>query len=187
MEQEASPAPLLELTAGLERGDDAAWVRFHRSYGPGIFRHLLTATRGDYDLASEALQNTYLKIARHARRCESEVQFGAWIRLVARSALSDCRSHRQSFFALLRRREADVTGDNPASVDLQQTALLDVALTRLNPDERALLEAKYFDGRDIRTLAAELGLTTKAVESRLTRARAALRDHLTSLLAHDER
>src|SRR5215213_1641102 len=44
----ASPAsPLGELTIKLVRGDDGAWAQFHRDYGPGIFRQLLAATRGD--------------------------------------------------------------------------------------------------------------------------------------------
>ena len=80
----AVPSPLRELTSGLARGDDTAWTQFHRDYGPGIFRQLLAETRGDHDLASEALQQTYLRVARHARPCDSAPMFAGWLRLVAR-------------------------------------------------------------------------------------------------------
>ena len=60
-QSEVSVPRLRELTAALARGDDAAWAEFHRDYGPEIFRYVLGGTRGDYDLAAEALQQTYLR------------------------------------------------------------------------------------------------------------------------------
>ena len=187
--EQAAPAPLLALTAGLARGDDAAWAQFHRDYGPMIFRQLLAVTRGDYDLASEALQQAYLRIARHARPCEAEAMFVAWLRIVARSALSDCRRRRVSFWQLLKRRHAEpnTTGESAEdAADERLQAALETALASLAPEERALLEAKYLSGSDVRTLAEKLGISIKAAESRLTRARAELRRQLTGILArHD--
>jgi len=190
MEQAAAPAPLLELTTGLARGDDTAWARFHAEYGPGIFRQLLAATRGDHDLASEALQQAYLRIARHARPCESEPMFFAWLRIVARTALSDCRRRRISFWQMLgRRREEPEDNSSDASRDAADEKLqvaLEAALASLAPHERTLLEAKYFSGVSVRALAERLAVSPKAIESRLTRARAELRRTLLTLLArHD--
>ncbi len=65
-------------------------------------------------------------------------------------------------------------------------AALDAALAQLDPAERALLEEKYFSGAAVRHLAERLGLTPKAVESRLTRARAELRRQLTLALSRHE-
>jgi RNA polymerase sigma factor (sigma-70 family) len=186
----AAPAsPLLELTAGLARGDDACWGQFHREYGPAIFRQLLAATRGDHDLATEALQQTYLRVARHARPVDSAPMFAGWLRVVARTALSDCRRRRQSFWSLLQRRHADPTdlGNSEATAGEDRLqAALDEALARLDADDRALLEAKYLNGLEVRRIAEDLALTPKAVESRLTRARAALREHLVFTLRRHE-
>ncbi|MDO8542723.1 MAG: sigma-70 family RNA polymerase sigma factor [Opitutaceae bacterium] len=188
MEQTSPAAPLLALTAGLARGDDAAWAQFHRNYGPAIFRQLLGATRGDHDLASEALQQTYLRIAKHARPCDSEGMFMGWVRVVARTALSDCRRRRLTFWQLLNRRRAECSEADSAGDDGEQRlqTALDAALVSLDPGERALLEAKYFSGFDVRTIAETLGISPKAVESRLTRARAELRRRLLTLLAGHE-
>jgi RNA polymerase sigma-70 factor (ECF subfamily) len=174
---EAEATPLRTLTTGLARGDDAAWMQFHREYGPGLFRQLLAATRGDHDLASEALQHTYLRIARHARPCDSGAQFASWLRLAARSALSDSRRRRQSYFSLLRHRAEDpnVRIDDD---DGPLFAALDASLGALASEQRALLEAKYFRRESVQSIADRLGLTAKAVESRLTRARAELRERL---------
>jgi RNA polymerase sigma factor (sigma-70 family) len=182
----ASPA-VLALTVGLARGDDSAWTTFHREYGPAIFRQLLAATRGDHDLASEALQQTYLRVARHARACDLEAMFLGWLRVVARSALSDCRRRRRSFWEMLRRRaqEPDAGCSDERSDDQLQIAL-EIGLAALSPDDRALLEAKYFHGQTVRAIAERLCVSSKAIESRLTRARGELRRQISHCLPRDE-
>jgi RNA polymerase sigma factor (sigma-70 family) len=187
MEPAPAPSPLHALTSGLARGDDAAWAEFHRDFGPGIFRHLLGATCGDHDLANEALQQTYLRIARHARPCDSAPMFSAWLRVVARSALNDCLRRRRSFWQLLSHRHADPLNDSSSKGDEEEVlAALDSALAQLDEANRGLLEAKYLLGASIRSLAAQLSLSEKAVESRLTRARAELRRQLLATLARHE-
>jgi DNA-directed RNA polymerase specialized sigma24 family protein len=94
---------LFELTTRLARGDDKAWMEFHREYGPQIFRRLLGLARGDVDLANEALQQAYLRIARHAKPCDSGLMFAGWRATIARTAMSDCVRGRRSFWQLLRR------------------------------------------------------------------------------------
>ena len=176
------------LTLQLQRGDDAAWAQFHRDYGPGIFRHLLAATRGDHDLASEALQQTYLRVARSVRTCESDAVFVGWLRVVARSVLLDCWRRRRSFWQMLQRRHADPSAEAALSSEEEDRILacLDGVLAALEPDDRALLEAKYFSGDDVRTLADKLMISPKAAESRLTRARAQLRQRLIAALSRHE-
>jgi RNA polymerase sigma factor (sigma-70 family) len=186
MEHDAS-RPLHDLTNAMAHGDDVAWSQFHREYGPGIFRQLLGATRGDHDLASEALQQSYLRVARHVRHCDSETMFVAWLRVVARSALQDCWRRRRSFWQMLQRRYAD-NGDAtaPTAEEERVLAQLDTALAQLEPEDRALLEAKYFSGCDVRTLAEKLLISPKAAESRLTRARGELRRRMITALSRHE-
>jgi RNA polymerase sigma-70 factor (ECF subfamily) len=188
MEHPAPASVLRELTSGLARGDDAAWAQFHREHGPGIFRSLLAATRGDHDLASEALQQTYLRVARYAKPCDSAPMFAGWLRVVARTALSDCRRRRMSFWQMLRRRHEDPSGKERSeeTEDSQLQAALESALGLLAGEDRTLLEAKYFSGESVKAIADRLVLSPKAVESRLTRARSELRRHILTALARHE-
>lgn len=182
-------SPLRELTVGLARGDDAAWGRFHREHGPGLFRYLLAATRGNHALASDALQQAYLRIARHVRPCESEAMFAAWLRIVGRTALSDCRRRQMSFWHMLRRKFAEPSEqDHSAEAEDENRlqAALDAALQQLEAGDRTLLEMKYFSGRSVKAIADVLGVSPKAVESRLTRARTELRRHLLAALPRHE-
>jgi RNA polymerase sigma-70 factor (ECF subfamily) len=177
---------LRRLTTAMAAGDDAAWARFHEIYGPALFRQLLALARGDHDLARETLQHTYLRIAKHVRPCDTEAMFRCWLRTVARTALQDCWRRRRSFTDLLFRRGLEPPELADPATDDRLMSELDKALRRLDPADQALLEAKYFAGLDVRTLASNLGLTPKAVESRLTRARVALRrELLLALHRHD--
>lgn len=180
---------LRDLTVGLARGDDAAWAQFHCDYGPGIFRQLLGATHGDHDLASEALQQTYLRVARHARPCDEPPVFVGWLRVVARSALNDCFRRRRSFWDLLRRGGPELLADPESADSASESRLssaLDHALEELTESDRTLLKEKYFTGTDVRSLASQLGISPKAVESRLTRARAELRRRMLQHLKRHE-
>lgn len=185
-EGDASSAELRRLTEAMARGEDGAWSEFNRTYGPAIFRQLLALTRGDHALAQDALQQTYLRVARHVRPCMAEAMFRTWLRTVARTALSDCWRRRRSFTDLLFRKwqEPPELAD-PAGDDALMEKL-DHALTRLDAADRVLLESKYFSGLGVRALAEQLAITPKAVESRLTRARDALRRELLATLQRHE-
>lgn len=184
--EDAGRTGLRGLTEAMARGEDAAWTQFNRAHGPPVFRQLLALTRGDHALAQEALQQTYLRVAKHVRPCETEAMFKGWLRTVARSALLDCWRRRRSFADLLFRHRQEPPELADPSDDDRLIDELDRALARLDAADRALLESKYFHGLEVRALAGQLSLTPKAVESRLTRARAALRHELLSLLQrHD--
>jgi DNA-directed RNA polymerase specialized sigma24 family protein len=57
-------------------------------------------------------------------------------------------------------------------------ALVSWGLARLRRGQAALLEAFYFDGRTTRELAEEFGLSERAIEGRLRRARQNLKKRL---------
>lgn len=179
--------PLLELTTQMSGGSDEAWNLFHQEFGPGLFRTLMGWTAGDTDLANEALQQAYLRIAKHVRPCSSEPMFIAWIRIVARSALSDCRRRRSGFTGLLRRFSEGLAPHDETEADsLPLASVLEDALKQIGAESRAILEAKYFRGKSVRAIALELAISAKAAESRLTRARTELRHHIEEALKRHE-
>jgi RNA polymerase sigma factor (sigma-70 family) len=63
----------------------------------------------------------------------------------------------------------------------ERQALVRTALARLNRQDAEILLLKYTEDWSYRDLAAHLGISESAVETRLHRARARLRDELTAL------
>jgi RNA polymerase sigma-70 factor (ECF subfamily) len=90
------------------------------------------------------------------------------------------RRHETKFAQELERTASDEGHDIPVVWLLSQERreLLRAALGRLPCDDAELLRLKYFENRSYRDLAVQLGISEKAVDSRLHRARQRLRSQL---------
>jgi RNA polymerase sigma factor (sigma-70 family) len=168
------------LTRGLAAGEEESFRAFHAAYFDRLLRYLLVVARGDEELAREALQETFLRVVRHARRFEDEAAFWRWLTLLARCAARDGGRKRRRYIRLLADYARSLLGLNSAGPPaLEPDEPLREALTRgvaeLDSSDRRLIEGKYLRGASVRDLARDTGLTEKAVESRLLRARRQLR------------
>src|ERR1051325_3867078 len=78
-----------DLTRRLAAGEEAAFREFHVAYFDRLLRYLLVVARGDEDAARDALQETFVRVVRHAKRFDCEDAFWSWLTLLARSAAAD--------------------------------------------------------------------------------------------------
>jgi RNA polymerase sigma-70 factor (ECF subfamily) len=168
----------------LARGDDAAFREFHQLYFDPLYRFLLVLCRGQEHAAQEAVQETFLRVARYARPFDSEEIFWNWLKALARSASRDAGRKQSRYLALLERfalawRTPPV--HEPSREDVLQDTV-EEALDRLEPEDRDLIQEKYLAGATVKELARQRGLTEKAVESRLLRVRRQLREDLMTRL-----
>ncbi len=183
-------AQVANLTGLLRRGEELAWRQFHAHYAPRLLRYLTVLGRGDEDLIRDALQQTLLRVVRHIRVFTSDAVLWSWLTVLARSACADEIRRRARRGGMLRRWGSDPASHPPPSVsgDSAEATLmdrLDEELERLPVAERELLRRKYLGGETVQEISAALGLTPKAVESRLVRARAELRSRLLARLRHE--
>jgi RNA polymerase sigma-70 factor (ECF subfamily) len=178
---ENTPGPIAVLTRRLAAGDDDAFREFHSRYFDRLYQFLLVVARGREDEAQEALQETLLRVARYARVFEDEDAFWCWLKVVARSAARDGGRKRRRYFALLENFASRwrYGGDSPrAAEENRLAAILAEGLEELPMEDRRLIESKYLEGAAVKELSELTGLTDKAVESRLLRARRQLREIL---------
>ena len=96
----------------------------------------------------------------------------AWLKTVARNLLANHYRRR-------RPESLDAAGPESSEMDLhpqtpEAAALVHWGLGRLQPEQRRLIEAFHLDERSVRDIAAETGISERAVEGRLYRARRAL-------------
>ena len=179
------------LTERLAAGNEDAFRQFHGAYFDRLLRYLIVVTRGNEDAARDALQETFMRVVRHARRFASEDAVWSWLTVLARSAAVDGGRRRQRYWQTLRNYARSIFGSNavPDSNDDFEEHLLALALeelSELGAEDRELVEGKYLRGASVRELAATFGLSEKAVESRLGRARRLLRERVLKGLKHEE-
>lgn len=178
---------IVRLTVALAAGDESAFRQFHDRYFDRLYRFLLVVAGGQEQEAKDALQQTFLRVVKHARVFEDEEALWSWLKVLARSAARDGGRKQRRYSILLQNFAARLNLDSsrqPQHVeeDRLQDALQE-SMAELEPEERALLEAKYVKGFSVREISAEKQETEKAIESRLGRMRQLLRDKVLKKLS----
>jgi len=165
------------LTAALKRGDESAFAWLHIEWSSRINRYCFALAAGNETFAGEIAQATWLRLVRHVRLRKDEQALWSWIACAARHAASDLRRKGGRYVRALSRFAAWC---QHVSTDIDEDhglpAALEAAMSKLNPDERSLIEGRYFARESLEAIAARYALTTRAVEGRLARLRKRLRE-----------
>jgi RNA polymerase sigma-70 factor (ECF subfamily) len=170
------------LRAAALAGDDAAWrALYERAFGPlHAFVHLRTGRRDD--ATEEALQECWLTAVRRMRDFDpGKGTFEGWLRGIAENVL---RNRRRSAARERARTGVDLgsaagSREDARGGDLSEGIAL--ALTALPARYQEVIRAKYEEDLPVAEIAARRGESPKAVESLLSRARAAFRKAYRSL------
>jgi RNA polymerase sigma factor (sigma-70 family) len=166
------------LGAFLGHNDHSAFEALVRRHGPMILR-VCRRTLGDLDDAEDALQATFVVLARQARAIRNLSSLASWLHGVAyRTAL---RARKAAFRR--RQHEANARPPRPADPALsaamrELAALLDAEIDRLPEWLRTPFIACCLEGRTCAVMARQLGLREGAVAMRLSRARRRLQERL---------
>jgi RNA polymerase sigma-70 factor, ECF subfamily len=182
---------IAQLTLGMAKRSETAFRQFHELYFDRLFRYQIVLARGDETAAADALQETFVRVIRYARAFETEEAFWSWLTVLARSAARDAGRKQQRYWRLLANYARSFLA--PRATPFEERVeeayweeLVVRGLDELKPEDRALIEGKYFRHASVRELAIETGMTEKAVESRLLRARRVLRESFLQKLNHEK-
>jgi RNA polymerase sigma-70 factor, ECF subfamily len=180
---DAKTGVVASLTRRLAAGEDEAFREFQKIYFDRLYRFLLVVAHGNETQAQEAVQETFLRVARHIRSFENEEAFWNWVKAIGRNAARDA-GRKQRRYSFLLERFTLRAQTNPSAV-VQEDSLsvaLEESVRELELNDRQLVEGKYLDGQTVKELAAQTGLTEKAVESKLLRLRRRLREGILNKL-----
>jgi len=175
------------LTRAIVRGDEAAFGEFYERFSGRLYGLLLFLTSGREEISREILQLTMIKVARKFRVFEHETALWAWLSKIARNALVDyireqSRSPKPVSIELL-----GLAVNAPETAEAELLKWLECGLNELDEEDRALVESIYFQRRRQRDLAGESGTTQKAIESKLARIRAKLRQFVLQRIKNERR
>ena len=178
---------IARLSRQMAKGDEQAYRQFHDAYFTRLLAYLLVVTQ-DEQLAREALQMTLLRVARHAKKFDSEDAFWSWLTVLARSSVADERRRSGRYGSFLERffHRNSIEREEQANENYSHLKeLLEVNLQALPLEDRDILERKYFEGESVRQIAQAAQLSEKAVESRLVRIRQKLKALVLSQLKNE--
>jgi len=162
-----------ELLARLRHGDDEALAELYRRLAPAVFA-LALRTLSSREEAEEVLQDTFVKLYREAPRRQDEWVSGrAFVYVIARNlALSRLRARgaRPAAAPDLDPHEADFALASTPATDPTTRAVVMGAMERLDPADRRLVEAAFFQGFTHAELAEQGEVPLGTLKARLRRA-----------------
>jgi RNA polymerase sigma-70 factor (ECF subfamily) len=158
-------------------------VAVYRETIDALYAYTARHSGGDRTLAEDVTQETWLRAVREWRRSGPPDKPLAWLITVAHNLLASYYRRRRPLPL-----EAVPGGDVPAATDTAAAAesaqtqeAVARALVHLPVDQARLLRAFHFEDRPVADIAEGHGLTPRAVEGRLRRARQRLRRELQSV------
>ncbi|HUJ63206.1 MAG TPA: RNA polymerase sigma factor [Kofleriaceae bacterium] len=162
------------LVDGLRRGDRAAFDSVFTAYRRKLYGYLARMTRRR-DVAEDLLQETFLRLARHATRLAPDTRLAPWLFTVAhRLVVSWARAQAvraQLAGELCGEAAAPERSPLEAVADSQAQLALERAFGALAPAYREVALLVGVEGMAPAEVAEILGLRADAVRQRLSRAR----------------
>jgi RNA polymerase sigma-70 factor, ECF subfamily len=159
--------------------------RIYRETIDALYASVSRRCGGDRDLAEDVTQETWLRAVRSWHRSGPPDQPIAWLRTVAHNLiLNEFRRRRP--VALDDATSADdmltAIDDGRAHESADVAAIVNKALARLPKSQSRLIEAFHYERSKVAQIADALGISERAVEGRLRRARENLRKQLEAAL-----
>lgn len=168
------------LMARIAAGDEDAFAVFVARH---LDRLIAVAARvlGAREAAEDAVQEAMLELWRHAGRFDpGRAKATTWLYRILVNRCLDAKRRRRPAAPLAAAGDPVDPGPGPeaAAVQASDAAIVQAALDALPPRQRAAIALVYYQGLSNREAAAVMDVNVKALESLLTRGRAALRERL---------
>ncbi len=149
-------------------GDETAFEIIYRKYYDKVF----AISRGvliDADEAADAVQEIFTLVYRHLKRFDRRAKFSTWLfRIAVNRSIQEARKHR------FRNRTVELTEaigkEAPSDVD-DMDPLVQAALAKLAPKDRAIITLFYWEELSLNEIADSIGCNVNAAKTRLYRAR----------------
>jgi RNA polymerase sigma-70 factor (ECF subfamily) len=164
-----------ELTRAMARGDRAAVEAFYRRYFDWMYAAARACTKRDEAFCLDVVHDAVVRVVRVIKPMDSTAHLEGWLRVVIRTcALDRMRSDQRR---VRREQASDARESTPATSDLDAAELLAAVLAKLDPQLVRLIELRYAEGLTLAKLATLFNSTTGAIDGRLRRAIAAIRQN----------
>lgn len=172
------------LLGRIAHGDRAAFHDLFAAYYRRLSR-FCTRLLSDPPLVEEVVNDTLMVVWRKADTFNARSQVSTWIFGIAYRLAMKALAVRQSHAgAIESHADPEAEGAPSLATQLEESEireLLNVALMRLSPEHRAVLELAYFMGYSCVEIAAIVECPVNTVKTRLFKARERLRTLLPAL------
>lgn len=167
-----------EMIAQLLQQDERGMEALLLHYGP-LMRYIIAPILPDPQDREECLSEVSMRIwSRIAQFDPARGSWNAWLTAITRNTARNYQrsaQNRRDTQAIPEGTPAPDASPEEAILQAERSAAVHAALGRLSPGDRTLFYRKYYYLQSTAQIAAELGMTVRAVEGRLYRLKKQLR------------
>ena len=167
-----------EMIAQLLQQDERGMEALLLHYGP-LMRYIIAPILPDPQDREECLSEVSMRVwSRVAQFDPARGSWTAWLTAITRNTARNYHrsaQNRRDTQAIPEGTPAPDASPEEAILQAERSAAVHAALGRLSPGDRALFYRKYYYLQSTAQIAAELGMTVRAVEGRLYRLKKQLR------------
>lgn len=158
------------LRAWIAERDESAFRALVDRYA-GLVHGAALRRAGDADLAAEAAQDVFVRLAKHAASIRRAEALPAWLHAAAVHAAADRVRAESRHRERMKRLYDENTGSGQENEAWRDALpLLDEAIARLGETDRGLVLARYCQGESVASAARKFGLSPAAAQKRGERA-----------------
>ena len=188
-ETAATPLPLTaladdELVARVRAGETALFELLMRRYNQRLYRVTRAIVRDDAE-AEDVAQDAWVRAFEHLDQFEGRARFSTWLTRIAvheASARIRRRGRQTDIEDSMPTLASDAAGPEERAADHELGRVIEQAVNRLPEVYGSVFMLREIEGLSTEETAACLGIPAETVKTRLHRARALLRNHLTARL-----
>lgn len=174
--------PDTDLLRRARQGEASAYHDMVSRYAPGLYR-LGVSMLGNTTDAEDVVQETFAAALRGIDRFEGRSSIRTWLTGILVNQVARCRRrHARKGAASLELMDRPPPVADPAEATDRRIDLLSI-VDRLPPEQRDVILLREFEQLDYREIAELLGVPAGTVDSRLYRARQALKELLKDYLS----
>ncbi len=161
----------VKVIALVRNGETDAFSEIVEHYQNPIGRYLYQMT-GDYELAKDLMQDTFIKAYQNILKTDADLTFKAWLyKIATNTALQYHRRRKRISFIPLLDDSTDLYGsmtDNSGDHFEEKLAIAEVLL-KIPQERRVCMILHYVEGFKYREIASVLDISEEAVRKRVAR------------------
>ena len=157
------------LIAKALAGSQRDWTRLVRRHETKVYNQALRMTGNRAD-AMDLLQDVFLAVYRNLPNYRAEGVFPAWLSRIATNRINDFLRHRQRQPTSLDVALEDLEGPHNPEQDMAETQRnrdILALLATLPPEQRIVVELKFFQQCTFEEIARHLGVSSNTAKTRL--------------------
>lgn len=159
------------VIALVRAGEADAFAEIIEYYQAPIIRYLYRMT-GDYEMAKDLAQDTFIQAYKGILKTDAELSFKAWLyRIATNNAFRHSRRKKLLSFIPFIVKEHDVPDMENQADCLGKTLEIQEALLKISEEQRTCLVLHFVEGFKYLEIAETLGCSEEAVRKRVARGR----------------